>query len=211
MYKLARVAGLLLAGLFLWGCGKSGADSNKEAEAISATSIEVQKDGTIIETITEDFKESSYDDEGLKNMMLSEVAEFNNNGQDDISVDKFEVKNDVIVVVIRYPSAKAYTEYNANPYDNKTLFFGTVSQAYDAGYSLDIALSSAKNGEESIGKEEILAMGDRHILISGEPVQVQTYGRILYTGENVSLTGKNKAAMYKGEEGRDSGEYYLIF
>lgn len=211
MYKLARVAGLLFAGLFLWGCGKSGADNSKEAEAISATSIEVQKDGTIIETITEDFKESSYDEEGLKNMMLSEVAEFNNNGQDDISVDKFEVKNNVIVVVIRYPSAKAYTEYNENPYDNKTLFFGTVSQAYDAGYSLDIALRSAKNGEESIGKEEILAMGDRHILISGEPVQVQTYGRILYTGENVNLTGKNKAAMYKGEEGRDSGEYYLIF
>lgn len=216
MRRAGAAAGILLAGLLLWGCGKSGAGegdtgNNIAAEEISVSVIEVQKDGSIIETITEDFTKEYYDEEGLRNMVLSEVADFNNGAQEAISVDKFENKNGRIVVVMQYPSAEAYTEYNTNAYDNKKLFFGTVAQAYDAGYSMDITLQNVKKEEETVGKEEILAMGDKHILIACEPVQVATFGRILYAGENISVSGKNKAVMQAGEEGESLGEYYLIF
>lgn len=212
MRRLGAAAGILLAGLFLWGCGKSNAGGDAAAaENISATEITVQKDGSIIETITEEFTKDYYKEEGLRNMVLSEVADFNNGAEEAISVDKFEKKNGKIVIVMKYPSAEVYSEYNTNAYDNKMLFFGTVAQAYDAGYSLDITLRNAKNEEETIGKEEILGMGDRHILIASEPVRVATFGRILYAGENITVTGKNKAGMHEGEEGESLGEYYLIF
>lgn len=212
MRRLGAAAGILLAGLFLWGCGKSNAGGDAAAAGnISATEITVQKDGSIIETITEEFTKDYYKEEELRNMVLSEVADFNNSAEKAISVDKFEKKNGKIVIVMKYPSAEAYSEYNTNAYDNKMLFFGTVAQAYDAGYSLDITLRNAKNEEETIGKEEILAMGDRHILIASEPSRVATFGRILYAGENITVTGKNKAGMHEGEEGESLGEYYLIF
>lgn len=212
MRRLGAAAGILLAGLFLWGCGKSNAGGDAAAAGnISATEITVQKDGSIIETITEEFTKDYYKEEELRNMVLSEVADFNNSEEKAISVDKFEKKNGKIVIVMKYPSAEAYSEYNTNAYDNKMLFFGTVAQAYDAGYSLDITLRNAKNEEETIGKEEILAMGDRHILIASEPSRVATFGRILYAGENITVTGKNKAGMHEGEEGESLGEYYLIF
>lgn len=212
MRRLGAAAGILLAGLCLWGCGKSNAGGDAAAaENISATEITVQKDGSIMETITEEFTKDYYKEEELRNMVLSEVADFNNSAEEAISVDKFEKKNGKIVIVMKYPSAEAYSEYNTNAFDNKMLFFGTVAQAYDAGYSLDITLRNAKNEEETIGKEEILAMGDRHILIASEPVRVATFGRILYAGENITVTGKNKAGMHEGEEGESLGEYYLIF
>lgn len=212
MRRLGAAAGILLAGLFLWGCGKSNAGGDAAAAGnISATEITVQKDGSIIETITEEFTKDYYKEEELRNMVLSEVADFNNSEEEAISVDKFEKKNGKIVIVMKYPSAEAYSEYNTNAYDNKMLFFGTVAQAYDAGYSLDITLRNAKNEEETIGKEEILAMGDRHIVIASEPARVATFGRILYAGENITVTGKNKAGMHEGEDGESLGEYYLIF
>ncbi|NLL76402.1 MAG: hypothetical protein GX235_04035 [Clostridiales bacterium] len=211
MRKLGTVAGVVFAGLALWGCGEGDIDSKAEAAAASNTIIEVQKDGVIVETIAEDFTADYYNEDELRNMVLSEVAEFNKNSEQDISVDKFENKDGIIKIVMKYPSAEAYTDYNSSEFDNKQLFCGTVKEAYDEGYSLDVTLQSAGNEEESIGKDELLGMGEKHILISNVPFRVQTFGKILYLGDNVISLEKNKADMETDENGDSLGKYYIVF
>ena len=209
--KIGMIAGVLLSGLLLSGCIGSDAESKAEAAESSHTIIEVQKDGNIIETITEDFSADYYEEEDLRNMILSEVAEFNRDAEGDISVDKLEAKSGTITVRMKYPSADAYTQYNSTPFDNRSLFCGTVAQAYDAGYSLDVALKKVGDEEETIGKEEILGMGERHMLISEVPFRVNTFDKILFVSDNVTLLGKSQADMMADENGESLGKYYIIF
>lgn len=215
--RIRMTTAILLAGLFLCGCGESGTKNSAvtEKETVSASAsafvIEVLKDGSITETITEDFSREYYDEENLKNMILAEVADFNNSSQEgEISVDKFENKNGKLTVKMKYPSAEIYTAYNTNPYNDGSLFLGTVAEAYDAGYSLDVSLKDIKGGQ-TIGKEELLGMGSGKILISKEPMYVKVPGKILYIGENVIADGKNQADMQADENGNTLGEYYVVF
>ncbi len=211
MRKIGAIAGIFLAGLSLWGCGESDTDSRAQAAASSNTVMEVLKDGSIMETITEDFSADYYNEDDLRSMILSEVAEYNRDSERDISVDKFENKNGVITVTMKYPSAEAYTDYNSNQFDSRQLFIGTVKEAYDGGHSLDVTLTSAENEEESIGKQELLGMGENHILISEVPFRVETFGKILYSGDNVVSLGRNEAAMQTDENGESLGKYYIVF
>ena len=214
---IGMAAGILLAGLFLWGCGESGTKNSAgtETEAVSASAeayvIEVLKDGSIVETITEDFSNEYYDEENLKNMILSEVADFNNGSQEgEVSVDKFENKNGKLTVKMKYPSADIYTAYNTDQYNTGSLFLGTVAEAYDAGHSLDVSLKDIK-GDQTIGKDELLDMGSGNILIAEEPMYVKVPGKIMYLGENVVADGKNQAEMKADEDGNTLGKYYVVF
>lgn len=211
--RIGTAAAILLAGLLLWGCGEQTAknDADIAVENTSSCAIEVMKDGSIMETITEEFSQEYYDGESLKTMILSEVADFNRSHQNDtISVDKFENKNGRVTVKLRYPSADIYTKYNVDDYNAKTLFIGTVAEAYDAGYSLDISMTDAK-GEQTIGKEELLGMGSEKMIISEAPLQIKVPGKILYVGEKVEADGKDEAHMLADENGEAAGKYYVIY
>ena len=213
MRRTGKAAGILLAGLLLWGCGEQTTEEQVEVnvETTSACAIEVMEDGSILETITEEFSQEYYDEESLKNMILSEVAEFNrSHGNDTISVDKLENKKGKVSVEIRYPSAEIYTEYNTDEYNNRALFHGTVSEAYAAGYSLDISMTDVK-GEETIGKAELLGMGEENILISEAPLQIKVPGKILYVGEKVETDSKDEAHMLTDENGEAAGKYYVVY
>ena len=98
MHKMKSAAGILLAVLLLWGCGEKDADLGDEmtveaAEAVTSE-LEVQKDGSIVETLVEDFGKDYYTEDTLKNMILAEVAEFNgSHGEAQVSVGKLEQNN----------------------------------------------------------------------------------------------------------------------
>lgn len=213
MRKIRTLILVLFAGLFLMSCGKENVENKVEAESeiVSTTGIQVSKDGSIIETIVEDFSSEYYEEESLKNMILSEVAEFNKNSETDISVEKFQVKGKEVTVIIKYPSAAVYTQFNKNEYNNKELFYGTIAEAYKEGYSLDVTLQNVKNEEESIKKDDLLGMGERYILISGEPIKVKTFGKILYIGDHVIPASKNEADMTYDENVESQEKYYLVF
>ncbi len=211
--RMGTVAVILLTGLLLGGCGEQSEkkDADIATESGSSCVIEVLKDGSIMETITEEFAKEYYDEESLKAMILSEVADFNRSHVNDtISVDKLENKSGKMIVKMRYPSADIYTEYNTDDYNAKALFNGTVAEAYDAGYSLDISMTDAK-GETTIGKEELLGMGSEKIIISEAPLQIKVPGKILYVGEKVEADGKDEAYMLTDENGEATGKYYVIY
>lgn len=211
MHRIRTAAGLLLASLFLWGCGENEAAEGMAGQVSKLTAIEVMKDGSIVETITEDFDKDYYDEETLKNMVLGEIAEYNKtSGNAGISIEKFENKKEKLTVRMKYPSAEVYTSYNTDEYNEMFLFNGTVAQAYDAGQSFDITLKDIK-GENTVGKDELLAMGDAKLLIATMPVHVKVPGKILYISENMTADGKSEADMQPDENGEASGTYYVVF
>lgn len=200
----------LLFSAALWGCGE-GAAGTEEAAAAAGTEIEVLKDGSILETITEEFQKEYYDEANLRDMLLAEVESFNE-GQEDgnITVDKFESADGKLTVEVKYPSADIYTAYNTDPYNHKALFCGTIAEAQGAGYDFNISLTDAK-GEKTIGKEDILGMGSSKIVIAESPSRVKVTGKILYVGENVTVSGKNRADMQPDENGESMGRYYVVY
>ena len=169
-------------------CGQNG--------KIEETSLKLEKDGTVVNTIVEDFDETLYNVEDLKSMVLGEVAAFNSTaGADSISVDKLEAEDGKIVLSMTYAGAGEYTEFN-----DSILFSGTVLEAYEAGLDFDITLTSTQEDGGQIGKEEILKMGDYGIIILEEPVKVETASKILYTSDNVEVLSGKSAKVTETEE-----------
>lgn len=175
------------------------------------TEVEVLKDGSIAETITEDFSKDYYEEESLKELLLAEVADFNrNSGAGAIAVDKFENKKGILTIRMKYPSAEVYMDYHTDAYNDGTFFCGTVAQAHDAGYLLDGTLTDVK-GEKTVGKEELLSMGESRIFISHMPMRVKLPGKILYVSEHITAAGKNQAELEADENGEALDSYYIIF
>lgn len=213
MCKRKITAGiLLLAGLILGGCGEKETDMDSatvEAAEALTSEVEVFKDGSIVETLVEDFSEELYDEENLRNMILSEVEDFNKGqGDSGISIDKLEQKDGEMTVRMKYPSAEVYSSYNTDEYNHMSLFSGTVSQAMDAGYSMDVSMQNTK-GDEFIGKAELLEMGEQNIVISENPMRVKVDGRIEYISRNVTVSGKDEAVLVGDEEAAET--YYIIY
>ncbi len=210
MDKFRWITGMLLISAALWGCGESGTVKETEAGGTGAE-LEVLKDGSIIETMTETFEKEYYDETNLRDILLAEVTEFNESfPEGDVTVDQFENVDGKLTVSVKYPSADVYSAYNTDPYNNKKLFCGTIAQAQDAGYSFDISMTDAK-GEKNIGKDDILGMGSSMVLISESPMLVKVSGKILYVGENVEALGKGKADLKADENGEALGRYYIIY
>lgn len=189
--KAVLAAGMLM--LALCACGQE-----KEAET---TSVKIEKDGTVVNTIIEDFDESLYNVDALKSMVLSEAAAFNSSSEgNSISVDKLEAADGKVTVVMTFSGASGYSEFN-----EKVLFFGTVLEGYEAGFDLDISLISTKKDGGEIGKEEILQMGESGLIVLEEPVNVITPSKIMYASENVAVLSDESAKVL------DNGEAaYLI-
>lgn len=204
---------ILLISAFLCGCGEGGTEAQEPSavNAASGTEIEVMKDGSIVETINEEFGEEYYDEMNLRDILLAEVESFNDGQEgESVIVDRFENTDGRLTVRVKYPSADVYTAYNTDAYNHKTLFCGTIAEALDKGYNFDISLTDAK-GEKTIGKEDILGMGSSQILIAEFPSRVKVTGRILYVGENVAVSGKSQADMQSDENGESLGRYYVIY
>lgn len=189
--KAVLVAGLAV--FALCACGQSAEED--------VTSVKIEKDGTVVNTIIEDFDESLYSVDALKNMVLSEAAAFNSSsGEKSIAVDKLEAADGKVTVAMTFAGASEYSEFN-----DKVLFFGTVLEGYEAGLDLDITLTSTQKDGGKIGKEEILNMGDSYMVILEELIQVMTPSKIIYASENVAVLSGNSAKVL------DNGEAaYLI-
>ena len=82
-----------------------------------------------------------------------------------------------------------------------------MQDAYSAGYNLDMTLDEVKKGEKtgnSISRDDILGMGESHILIIEKPsdeekaqekIAVKCFGDIEFVGAGVEPTGKKSANM----------------
>ena len=174
---------LLTAALLLAGCG-----GDKDTE--EATNLEFRKNGQVVHTIVEDFSASYYSLDELMSEVSSQANTYNGTaGSKRITVDSAEVKDGVITMVMTFQSAADYSSFY-----RQALFCGTVKEAFDAGYDLDVTLKSVTEEGTTVGRQDILEMGERHIIVLREAVTVRPWADILYVSGDVEAAGSREAA-----------------
>lgn len=203
MQKIKQVLYMAAVVVLLTGCGKSVEEM---------TTIALQKDGTVEQTIIEAFDEESTD--ALQEMMLSKAAEYNQTvAGDGVSVNKVEKTGDGSVrVLMTYPSAEDFDGFMnmdvvaVNPELRAPFFYGTVEEAYEEGYNLDVQLLGVENENLLRGKEDLLLLGENKIIIYdsrmnlGAPVRISTQENLLYSSENVTVSGKKQVEVSDTDE-----------
>lgn len=193
--------------LGLAACGEKTPDAKDElAPASTKSSVSVNKDGSIVSTIVEDFVESYYDVEGLKSMIESSIAAYKaENSAAEIKLKSCKAKDGVANVVIEFGDYQAYAGFN-----QENFFVGTIKDANMAGYDLNVTLSavSEKSENVTVSKPELLGMGDSHVVIvenvenqEAEPdlMRVDCFGEILYVGDGVTAVGKKSVNVSYSE------------
>ncbi|MDO4332238.1 MAG: hypothetical protein Q4C58_06060 [Eubacteriales bacterium] len=185
--SLALMLASVVMMLGLAGCGSG-------ESAVTATTIEIRKDGSVIHTIVEEFSEDYYDVEALGREIQDACDSYNATaGSGAVATGEVEVTDGVLTVQMTYQNASAYAGFN-----KQALFTGSVKDAYNAGYDLDVTLYSIQDDGEAIGKEDLLNMGEKHIVILREAVDVRVWNKVLYVSGDVVKTGDSRLVMVGG-------------
>jgi len=177
--------------MLLYGCGSSNTD-------LSETTVIVEKNGKVTDAIVESFDKDYYDAAELEDMVNKELASYQKltGSKDSAVLSDFKVEDKVANVGLEFATAVDYASFN-----DVAFFFGTISEAYAAGYDLDVILKSTSE-EETIGKDALMEeMGSYHMIVSGEPIRIKTYGKILYTTANVDLIDDKEVRISSESEG----------
>ncbi|MGN0131394.1 MAG: hypothetical protein ACI4AA_03015 [Lachnospiraceae bacterium] len=163
---------------------------------VDTTTIIVDKDGTVVEAIVEDFDKDYYRADELEQMVTEEISAYNTTaGGEKAKLDSLEQEEDskIIRLNIEYASASDYMQMN-----EKELFCGTVSDAYQAGYSF-VSMVDQKTGNV-VSEADILEMGDKKIVISEETLDIRVPGKITYASDGVAVTDKTATLPDNGEK-----------
>lgn len=213
MKKLMMMAGVLALGLC--ACGDN---QTKEVDNQTASTITLEKDGSIESRLVENFG-ADYSEDGLKNLIDTSITAYQKQaGASSVNLNSCEKNNKgQLVVEMTFNDSTAYAGWNnyfldymyasEMGLDNSSIesstegfFAGTISDAYSAGYNLDTTLNSVSNNsiKSSVTKSDLLGMGDNHIVIlaryeDDDPIGIKCYDEILYVGDGVTATGKRSA------------------
>lgn len=170
--------------LQLAGCGSDNL-------AATETTIELKKNGSVVHTIVEAFAEEYYDLDELKSSIQSACDEYNElAGDGAVELGSTELQDGKLKVIMNYKSASAYAGFN-----KQALFAGTVQDAYNAGYDLNVTLLCADSEVGAVGKEELLEMGDKHMIIVREAVDVKAWDKVLYYSDDVIAREDDRTVM----------------
>lgn len=184
--------------IFLASCGEDKNDSSYDE-----TTISVDKNGVITETIVSAFNKDYYSIDELTNEFNATITKYNASVDDNEAAVLKEItqKDGNVYVNLVFKDKDAYKEVQ-----NEDFFFGTIGQAYDNGYRMDVTLKGVANGDK-IERVQIMGMSDKHIIIFSEPCKIKTFRPITYVSANVELLG-DKLARSSSESG--SGLCYII-
>ncbi|MBD5466055.1 MAG: hypothetical protein HDR22_09635 [Lachnospiraceae bacterium] len=197
--KIKRILlfSMVFAAMLLSGCSNTG--------NIEQNTIVIKKDGAVLGAIIEDFGDSKYVSEELKAMLEEEIAAYNAQaGEDKVVLETYEITEDKKVkIYLEYASVADYAGFN-----EQTLFAGTVSEAYEAGYEF-VDMENVTGEGASMGKSDVLEKGAMKMVIFQEPVHVRVNGKISYVSSGVTVEGKKEAATNDEEDIIDL--FYLIY
>jgi len=170
--------------IFLSACGFNDFDK---------TTLEFDKDGSIVLHIREVFDENLYDYDELCGMNEAEVAGYNaDKGSEEVKIKDSRLDDGQLKIDLLYTDDDAY--YDMNGY---VLFYGSCKEARSAGYNLVEKVSSTSNGEK-LNQKTWKNMSEEMVAIVSESIDVQMPDDILYIGEGVTLIGANSASVNDG-------------
>lgn len=186
--------GVLATAMFLMtACAK---DSSGDVSSIS-----IQKDGTILSNIVEEFEQSYYDKEELQQAILMEAADYNKiAGNGKINVEKIDVDGGMATVRMTYQEAGDYAGFN-----HVVFFAGNASDAQE-NYELNVVLSGIRDTNDTLAKADILAMEGYKLLITDVQEPVFLDGRAEYVSGNITASDDRKSVWLSGD-----GQGYVLY
>ena len=180
---------MLVLACTLCGCA-TGDDDYAE------TVIIVGKKGHISERIVESFSKDYYDIDELRGEFERSVSDYNESiGSEEIQLKGIDLKDSQVFVNIDFNGPSDYEHFVG-----EQLFVGTVNEAYDNGYSMDVTLKGVEDGDK-IGKVQIMGMIDKDIIILSEHSRVKTFRDIAYVSANVDVIGPKEARVLSESDG----------
>lgn len=176
--------------LIIIGCGK-------ETVTFAEPTLEVSKKGEFSQTIVENFDKEYYDIEELKNYINSEIKDCNNilGERGNVSLKDLHLEDGKIFATLVFDTMDSIETFNGGSY-----YYGSVNDAYDSGYSLDVNLKSVIDGS-IIGKNEIMDMKKKHILIVPDSGIIKTYYKILYVSAAVETIDDKTVRVSSDSDG----------
>nr|MBQ8252218.1 hypothetical protein [Lachnospiraceae bacterium] len=157
---------------------------------VDTTTVSFAKDGEVTEIIVEDFSQPYYDMEELKTDIQAEISQYNANAGAEDAVELGDVEltdENVICVEMNFKSSEDYKAFN-----EKELFWGTVADAYSAGYEFTSMRDAGQEGVV-LSAKDVLEKGDMHIVILEEAQQVVVPGKIAYISDGISVIEDGRA------------------
>lgn len=189
--RRCMAAVLLLVLLMLTACGSA------EPEEIST--IEVQKDGSIIQSTVGSFDKDYYSKEDLESFAKEEIQSYSASGDGTIELSDISMLDDGNVkLTLKFDNSETYMAF-----EGKTLFMGTIAQAIVAGYEPSGYMTPVEEGESadaSVKVKEADYTMDMNILVVQEQYEVTVPGEILWVSSvGTKLTGESSVQINTDE------------
>ena len=180
MKKIAVVFMTATIFVVLAGCGE---------EKKEITSIKIDRRGKITNVIYEDFPEDEYSLDEFESITTSRVEAFNNESlAEKITIDTIEEEDSRIKVVMKYDSPSDYKKFN-----NTVLFYGTVKEAEEAGYTLTDKLVDREGNASD--KDLLKKYKNKHVIIIEEKTDIIVPYKIDYISRGATFTSKREADL----------------
>jgi len=184
-------------------CLMTMAACGNQQSAVTETTIEVKRNGSVVHTIVEEFAEEYYSLEDLTQEIHSACEAYNAAaGKERVVTESIELNDGILKVVMCYEDVSDYSSFN-----QVALFSGTIQKAIDSGYHLQVNLLPADGGEISIGPKELYEMKNAHLLILREAVNVIVWDDVLYYTSNVMETDDPERVMVMEQDALS----YIVF
>ena len=130
------------------------------ASKLDTSSIEIKKDGSVISTLIEDFSESYYSADELRDMVENEVNSFIvAKGEGAAELKSLNIDDGKAKLVLSFSNTD-----NFNDFSNETLIYETVTDAVLAG-QLDVNTLVDKEGNP-IAPDRAATLSSQHVILS---------------------------------------------
>lgn len=189
MKKRILTACVLITAFAVPGCGPSFQPS--------ASSLYVKQDGTLTQAVVESFEKEYYSLDEFRSMTEKEVGAY-----EKISIERLEVKDGTMYLLLDYEDADTYSRYN-----EAYCFMGTVEEALAAGHSFNMTFRDTEYEEYTTA--EATAKKSDHVVILKEEGVVQLEKKVKYASNNVDIITDSMVEVMPIE---DEEEYaYIIY
>ncbi len=175
----------------LTGCGKK-----YDAEE---STIYVEKKGVVVATDVQEFDESVYSLDDLKDYIKETVDAYNDeNGSKSVTLKTVTVSDNKCSMTLKYASYEDYAKFNGSE-----LFVGSVAEALAAGYSFDGVEFASVDGESASVCEasEFLDSSDSYkvAILKDDAYRIHTYGNVKYIStSNTSIVDQKTISFALG-------------
>ncbi|CRZ35054.1 hypothetical protein DFR55_11118 [Herbinix hemicellulosilytica] len=184
MKKVLLYLFILLSFVLMNGCKKE--EIFLSVDDITANTFLLKRDGSLYVAIIEDFDKNYYNLSELNEFVAKEVNAYNEKaGGKEINIEKLELKNGRVVMILGYSKMAHYSAFNNMP----AAYFGADTK--DVALELPSQYLDAKKNEV-VDKDTALKNGKNKVLVLYEPYEIIVEGDIKYYSENATLVDKNR-------------------